>query len=348
MQTALGPGIFFLGGHLLPKINQHQVSDGLPSNTTGIGSQSPPRREEPGNQAPPNQAAPCKATGPRTAQRKKRARFNALRHGIFSQVTVLPGESRGEYETLLKGLSQALLPEDRLDILIIEKIAINVWRHRRFLQAEAAEIELATNFIEWDQGMRQSRDAEIAKRTLVREFQKFVDKPGLILEMQNPEIVEYCVRLLVELQNGIKSRGFSETRDCSILAIIYGGDLDFRGTFRDFYLSWLKISRIPEQERQSKGYATPEQCEEKVLSEIDAEIRRLRNYREGQAIMESERTKLEILRRKVPVSERLEALMRYEASLERGFERALNLYERSQRLRRGQPVAPRIDVNIST
>jgi len=40
--------------------------------------------------------------------------------------------------------------------------------------------------------------------------------------------------------------------------------------------------------------------------------------------------------------------MRYEASLERGFERALNLYERSQRLRRGQPVAPRIDVNIST
>ena len=140
---------------------------------------------------------------------------------------------------------------------------------------------------------------------------------GLITEMQNPEILEYCVRLLLELQNKIKSRGFSEARDCSVLSTIYGTDLDLHGTFRDFYLSWLNVSRVPEQERQGNGYATPEQCKEKVLSEIDAEIRRLRNYQEGLAKMESERTKLEILRRKVPVSERLEVLLRCEARLER-------------------------------
>jgi hypothetical protein len=333
----------------MAKINGHNVSDGSPSsNTTANASQPPPLLEKPGDQIPPNQAAPRKATGPRTAQGKKRARFNALRHGIFSQVIVLPGESRREYDTLVKELSEGLSPEGRLEKLIIEKMAMITWRHRRLLQAEAAEIELGMDFMEWDLRMRQSQDAEVAKRTLVREFKTFVDKPGLILEMQNPEILEYCVRLLLELQNGIKSRGFSETRDCSILAIIYGGDLDLHGTFRDFYLSWLNISRVPEEERQCKGYATPEQCKERVSSAIDAEIRGLRNYREGQAIMESERAKLEVLRRKVPVSERLERLLRFEASLERGFERALNQYERVQRLRRGQPVAPRIDVNIST
>ena len=320
----------------------------LSSNTIENGPQPSPLVEKPSDQTPRNQAAPRQATGPRTAQGKKRARLNAIRHGIFSRVIVLPGESKDEYESLLKGLSESLLPEDALEKLIVEKIAIFAWRYRRLLQAEAAEIELGTDFMEWDQRMRQSRDAEIAKRTLVREFPKFVDKPGLILEMQNPEIVEYCVRLLLKLQNGIRSRGFSETRDCSILAKIYGDDLDLDGTFRNFYKSWLNTSRVLEQERQCKGYATPEQCKEKVLSEIDAEIRRLRNYREGQAIMESERTKLEISRRKVPVSERLEALMRCEAGLERGFERGLNQYERIQRLRRGQPATPRIDVNISS
>ena len=65
------------------------------------------------------------------------------------------------------------------------------------------------------------------------------------------------------------------------------------------------------------------------------------------AKIESERTKLEILRRSVPDSSGLDRLLRYEASLERTFDRALNQLERLQRMRRGQPVAPRIDVNVS-
>jgi hypothetical protein len=154
--------------------------------------------------------------------------------------------------------------------------------------------------------------------------------------------------LLLELQNGIRYRGFNEAVDGSILAIIYGGDLDLHGTFRNSYLSWLNISRVPEQGRQCKDHTTPEQCKQEVLAGINAEIARLQNYCEGQETMESERTRLEILRRKVPVSERLEVLMRYEASLERAFDRALSQYERMQRLRRGQPIAPRIDVNVLT
>lgn len=45
---------------------------------------------------------------------------------------------------------------------------------------------------------------------------------------------------------------------------------------------------------------------------------------------------------------RLDHLLRYDASLERSFDRTLNQLERLQARRRGLPAAPRIDVNIST
>jgi hypothetical protein len=43
----------------------------------------------------------------------------------------------------------------------------------------------------------------------------------------------------------------------------------------------------------------------------------------------------------------LDRLSRYEATLDRAFDRALNQLDRFQRIRLGQPVAPRIDVNLS-
>jgi len=101
-----------------------------------------------------------------------------------------------------------------------------------------------------------------------------------------------------------------------------------------------------EEERQREGYATPEQCKDNFLNELDKEVRHLHTYQRKHASIESERTRLEILRRSIPELARLDRLLRYEASLERSFDRTLNQLERMQRLRRGQPVAPRIDVNV--
>jgi hypothetical protein len=326
----------------------------LTTNKAGNGSQQPSPEEEDSSAAPPittelsGQLSIRKSTGPRTPEGKEVSKHNALRHGIFSEVTVLPGESSDEYESLLKGLSEALQPESGLEKLLVEKLAMLAWRHRRLLQVEGAEIQQASEFVEWDRRMQQSHEAEIAKRTLVRHLKTFNDRPGLIPEMQNPEILEYCVVLLLELQQSIKSYGFNEHQDRSTLEIIYGADVNLHATLRNSYFIWLNTSRVSEEERQRKRYATPERCKDRMLSEIDVELGRLRDYRKELARIESERTKLEVLRRKVPESANLDRLLRYEASLERAFDRTLNQLERMQRLRRGQPVAPRIDVNVST
>lgn len=43
----------------------------------------------------------------------------------------------------------------------------------------------------------------------------------------------------------------------------------------------------------------------------------------------------------------MDRILRYEASLERAFDRALAQLERLQRMRLGQPVAPPIKVNLT-
>jgi hypothetical protein len=49
----------------------------------------------------------------------------------------------------------------------------------------------------------------------------------------------------------------------------------------------------------------------------------------------------------IPGAEISDRLMRYETHLSREIERILNRLERLQRMRRGQPVPPQVDVNIS-
>jgi hypothetical protein len=56
---------------------------------------------------------------------------------------------------------------------------------------------------------------------------------------------------------------------------------------------------------------------------------------------------VEILWQNVPDSPRLDRLFRYGSSLERDFDRTLSHLERAQRIRKGQPLPPQMDVKVS-
>ncbi|HEX2713116.1 MAG TPA: hypothetical protein VHM88_13035, partial [Candidatus Acidoferrales bacterium] len=160
-------------------------------------------------------------------------------------------------------------------------------------------------------------------------------------------VLECCLELLAELRQGIEEGGFDEERDTAILRQIYGSTNHLRKTLRDFYWIWFHTSEVSEEERQREGYATPEQCKQNVLHQIDAEVRHLKRYRKARASVEADRTKLEILRRSVPAPPHLDCLLRYEAGLERAFDRTLSQLERLQRMRLGQPVPPPVKVELS-
>lgn len=56
--------------------------------------------------------------------------------------------------------------------------------------------------------------------------------------------------------------------------------------------------------------------------------------------------KLEALRQNVPLAPQFDHLLRYEASLERNFDRTLNQLEGAQRMRLGQAVRPNSECTI--
>jgi len=56
---------------------------------------------------------------------------------------------------------------------------------------------------------------------------------------------------------------------------------------------------------------------------------------------------MELLGCKVPDAPEVDRLLRYEASLERSFDRTLSQLERLQRIRRGQPDLPKLELQHS-
>lgn len=83
-----------------------------------------------------------KSTGPKSATGKAASAQNSLRHGVLSSHLILPNESREEFDALQSELQQEFMPQDLLEMSLVERIAIALWRQRRLVRAESGEIEL--------------------------------------------------------------------------------------------------------------------------------------------------------------------------------------------------------------
>ena len=83
------------------------------------------------------------STGPRTDTGKAVSSGNATRHGIFSAQLILQDEEPEEFQALVAALQVDLRPVGAIELTLVERIAVNIWRQRRLVQAETAKLELA-------------------------------------------------------------------------------------------------------------------------------------------------------------------------------------------------------------
>lgn len=155
---------------------------------------------------PGSHPQPRGASGPRTSQGKQRSKYNAIKHGIFAAVVLPKGESRVQYESLLGGLFEDLSPQGRLEETLVEKLAMILWRHRRLIQAENAEMRNSTEFLEWEE---ENRQVQSLKGLNNPDF----DLPQIIDQIEKPKILERCLELLVGLKEELVARGFEEESD---------------------------------------------------------------------------------------------------------------------------------------
>ncbi len=284
------------------------------------------------------------ATGPRTELGKRRASRNATKHGVFSKAVVLTSESRAEYERLWAGLREYYQPEGTVEELLVEKLATLAWRHRRLLLAESAEIRRNTEFVESD---KRKWEHDAVRRLCTMGSTLYSN--GLILAIDNPVVFEFCIRDLGRLQEGIQKFGFRPEIDTAFLMRVYGSRerLSLDSDLYDSYIMFHELAEASQEDRVRNGYPSPPVCQEFFSKRIDKEVRRLKRDQKTRSPIEALRTQLKIMSHHVPDDQGLDRLLRYEASLDRSFDRTLSQLERLQRMRLGQPVVPKLEVRHS-
>ncbi len=201
--------------------NSIDTSQHLPLDIQQADSREPvldKRSASPGNR---------NATGPRTAAGKRRSRRNALKTGIFSNAVIVEGEPAAEYQRILDSYREELQPVGMLEDSLVETLATIIWRKKRLLLAESAEVSNSCKFktldllqrkvlIKWD----QSRAGE--------------SSGGLLREFSNRFITREAIEMLTTVRGSLEKHGFRKDEDPWLLRKIYGLDHDGAAPFGIF------------------------------------------------------------------------------------------------------------------
>jgi hypothetical protein len=304
-----------------------------------------PEKSNSSEQSGESAAAPISvvrgATGPRTQRGKQKSKSNALKHGIFSKAVLLKEEPREEFNSLLRGLRNDFRPEGTFEGILVENLATSLWRKRRLLIAEGAEIRKGTEFLIFAYAKNQDSDA-----TLRFELESL----GLLSGAENPIVLKKCLELLEILEESIEKDGFNEQNDKPILTQLYGNPLVNKVTITPAILYSCCTMKAPSNENgsQEDESPSPASLRSMFLKILHEEIDRLKRFGEQQALVDSNRIEIESLRANVPDAPQLDRLLRYEAILQRDFDRTLSQLEWQQRIRKGQPVSPTLNLQVSS
>ena len=90
-----------------------------------------------------NQENAKKSTGPATSEGKQRSSMNAMVHGIFSRIPLLPGENQEQFKLLENEIIKAYQPTDAMEYHLVQRIYLTCIRQIRLREAEAAKIEIS-------------------------------------------------------------------------------------------------------------------------------------------------------------------------------------------------------------
>src|SRR5712692_666173 len=284
-----------------------------------------------------------RATGPRTPQGKERSKFNARKHGLFSEAVFLKDESRTEYDALLDGLMENLQPQGKLEIVLVESLATLLWRKRRLLQVETAEIEKA-QFLNLDLAL-QNRLDEL-------EYAQLKGASDVKLGRSNPLLLIRNAIEILKMHRMLYMADDSQHQDAILrtLKLIYGYQDEGPQPYgwRQMSLLLSKLSSSAEYPKQGKEDSEdPPDVKQIVDKAICQEIMHLAKLHDTAAEVEALRRDHNLAGARVPCQEVSDRLIRYEAHLSREFERTLAQLERLQRMRLGQPVLPELEVRHS-
>ncbi len=116
------------------------------------------------------------STGPRTDEGKQRVSQNALKHGLFSKRTVIPGEDPDDFDSLLTEYERVFQPTNVAEDALVRQIADADWRLRRISTLEDTFLE---SEVEQRRAYRKSCNPNESPRTdnqMLGEIMRFHNK----------------------------------------------------------------------------------------------------------------------------------------------------------------------------
>jgi hypothetical protein len=324
------------------------------SNTVGCGedlkNSKPERNNSSGNKSGAATVANFatsssftrRATGPRTPRGKERSKFNARKHGLFSKAVLLQDESHAEYDALLNGLMESRQPQGKLEIVLVENLATLLWRKRRLLQVETAESGKA-QFLNCDLALQNEVDE--------LEYAQLKGAPDAKPEHSNPILLIRNAIEILDIQRKCFLAGDSESVTVEAirrtLKSIYGYQDGGPAPYGWRQMS-LKLAKLISSAEQGKENSEdPHDVKQFIVDAIWKEIMRLAKLHDDAAKIEALRREHNLAGARIPSQEVSDRLIRYEAHLSREFDRTLAQLERMQRMRLGQPVLPKLEVQHS-
>ena len=90
-----------------------------------------------------NQQNAQKSSGPTSVEGKKKSSMNAVTHGIFSNIAILPGEDEAFIQKLREDILATYQPQDTMERCLVDRISIAMLRQVRLCEAEAAKLRMS-------------------------------------------------------------------------------------------------------------------------------------------------------------------------------------------------------------
>ena len=96
-----------------------------------------------------NQENAQKSSGPTSVEGKKKSSMNAVTHGIFSNIAILPGEDEAFIQRLREDILATYQPQDTMERCLVDRISIAMLRQVRLCEAEAAKLRMSMRPRSW-------------------------------------------------------------------------------------------------------------------------------------------------------------------------------------------------------
>lgn len=286
--------------------------------------------EKPEKQLLANQQNAQLSTGPKTTKGKAIIATNAIKHGIFTKDLIIKStlgkENEEEYLEMLTNLVVCLNPQNQMESLLVEKIAIDFWRLRRVIRFEAGSIGkcleiIFEEFYSYDRKNNEKIDTEIQwKKDYIDWITSYVE------HLKNEEVsFDQPIWKGEEIESDILEDFFLIVKTIESLAyaekekILYG----------DGGNSFSKLKSVLTQ----NGYSSKKEISEKLIEvyetltqRLEKEIEELKKKRHNNI----EADKLNSMLGTIPQEGNTDKILKYERSIQKSIFQNLFLLKKLQ------------------